>query len=88
MAETLGRLGTERAWVVHGQGLDEWPWPGTTQVMALENGTVREFTVSPEDAGLHRAPPEAVRGGTPAENAAALGALLEGAPGPIAISSS
>ena len=82
MAETLGRLGTERAWVVHGHGLDELALAGDTKVMALENGTVREFTVSPEDAGLRRAPPEAVRGGTPAENAAALGALLEGAPGP------
>nr|WP_256476290.1 anthranilate phosphoribosyltransferase [Siccirubricoccus soli] len=82
MAETLGRLGTERAWVVHGQGLDEIALCGETQVAALEGGTIREFTVAPEDAGLERAPPEAIRGGEPAENAAALLALLEGAPGP------
>lgn len=82
MAETLGRLGTERAWVVHGQGLDEIALSGETQVAALEpGGTVREFTIAPEDAGLTRAPPEAVKGGDPAENAAALAALLEGAPG-------
>ncbi|WP_149538110.1 anthranilate phosphoribosyltransferase [Siccirubricoccus phaeus] len=82
MAETLGRLGTERAWMVHGQGLDEIALCGETQVAALEDGAIREFTVAPEDAGLERAPPEAIRGGEPAENAAALLALLGGARGP------
>lgn len=82
VAETLGRLGTERAWVVNGGGLDEVALSGETRVAALEDGAVREFTLSPEDAGLRRAPPEAVRGGDPAHNAAALRALLDGAPGP------
>lgn len=82
MAETLARLGTEAAWVVHGQGLDEIALSGETQVVALESGTIREFKIAPEDAGLRRAPPEAIRGGEPAENALALTALLEGAPGP------
>ncbi|MBL6457971.1 anthranilate phosphoribosyltransferase [Belnapia sp. T6] len=82
MAETLARLGTESAWVVHGQGLDEIALSGETQVVALEAGGIREFTIAPEDAGLRRAPPEAIRGGEPAENAIALTALLEGAPGP------
>ncbi|RYI99838.1 MAG: anthranilate phosphoribosyltransferase [Acetobacteraceae bacterium] len=82
MAETLLRLGTEAAWVVHGQGLDEIALSGETQVVALEAGSLREFTIAPEDAGLERAPPEAIRGGEPAENAQALTALLAGAPGP------
>ena len=82
MAETLARLGTERAWVVHGQGLDEIALSGDTQVVALERGTIRAFTITPEQAGLRRAPPEAVRGGDPAENALALTGLLEGQPGP------
>ena len=82
MAETLLRLGTEAAWVVHGQGLDEIALSGETQVVALEAGTLREFTIAPEDAGLERAPPEAIRGGEPAENAQALTALLAGSPGP------
>ena len=82
MAETLLRLGTEAAWVVHGQGLDEIALSGETQVVALEAGSLREFTIAPEDAGLQRAPPEAIRGGEPAENALALTALLGGAPGP------
>ncbi|TCZ66726.1 anthranilate phosphoribosyltransferase [Roseicella aquatilis] len=81
MAETLARLGTEVAWVVHGQGLDEIALCGETQVAALRDGSIREFTITPEDAGLDRAPPEAIRGGEPAENAAALQALLTGAPG-------
>jgi anthranilate phosphoribosyltransferase len=81
MAEALARLGTERAWVVHGQGLDEIALSGETQVVELADGELRAFTVSPEEAGLRRAPPEAVKGGDPAENAAALVALLGGAPG-------
>ena len=47
MAETLARLGTEAAWVVHGQGLDEIALSGETQVVALEDGRIREFTVTP-----------------------------------------
>jgi anthranilate phosphoribosyltransferase len=81
MAETLARLGTERAWLVHGEGLDELTLSGESQVVALENGAIREFTVTPEDAGLARAPASALKGGDPAENAAALEALLRGAHG-------
>jgi anthranilate phosphoribosyltransferase len=82
MAETLQRLGTERAWLVHGQGLDELTLAGESQVVALEqDGSIRDFTVSPEDAGLPRAPAEALKGGDPAANAVALEALLMGAPG-------
>ncbi len=81
MAETLARLGTEKAWVVHGQGLDEIALSGPTEVVELDHGTIRAFTIAPEDAGLDRAPPDAIKGGDPAENAAALVALLAGAPG-------
>jgi anthranilate phosphoribosyltransferase len=81
MAETLARLGTERAWLVHGMGLDELTLAGPSQVVELKAGTLTEFEVTPEDAGLPRAPVEALKGGDPAENAAALLALLEGAPG-------
>ena len=83
MAETLARLGTERAWLVHGQGLDELTLAGESQVVSLEaDGSLRDFDVTPEDAGLARAPAEALKGGDPAQNAAALEALLKGAPGP------
>lgn len=82
MAETLARLGTERAWLVHGMGLDELTLAGPSQVVELKDGALRAFEVTPEEAGLSRAPAEALKGGEPAENAAALLALLEGAPGP------
>lgn len=81
MAEALGRLGTEAAWVVHGQGMDELAISGPSEVVELADGKTRRFTVAPEDAGLPLWPIEAIRGGEPAENAAALVALLEGQPG-------
>ncbi len=81
MAETLGLLGTERAWVVHGAGLDELTVAGASHVVEVRQGTIRTFEVVPEDAGLPRAPVEAIRGGDAAENAAALQALLQGATG-------
>ncbi len=64
-----------------GDGTDEMSIALPTRVAALENGTVREFEVAPEDAGLPRHPFEAILGGTPADNAVAFRALLDGAPG-------
>ncbi|MFV0490257.1 MAG: anthranilate phosphoribosyltransferase [Pseudorhodobacter sp.] len=82
MAETLGALGAEAAWLVHGSdGTDEITIAGTTQVAALENGVVREFELHPEEAGLPTHPFEAILGGTPAENAEAFRTLLNGASG-------
>lgn len=82
MAETLGKLGSTRAWVVHGDGLDELTLSGTTHVASLQDGKVETFEVTPEDAGLARAPLDAVRGGDPEHNAAALRDVLDGASGP------
>ena len=82
MAETLLALGTIKAWLVHGgDGTDEISIAAPTQVAAVEHGHIREFTLHPEDAGLPYHPFEKIMGGTPAENAAALRALLDGAPG-------
>ena len=81
MAETLGRLGTERCWLVHGQGLDELTLAGENQVVEMHRGRLRHFTVNAEEAGLSAAPVAAIRGGDAAVNAAALDALLRGAPG-------
>ncbi len=82
MAEALAALDTERAWLVHGDGLDEITLAGETEIVALENGRIRHFTLTPEDAGLPRAPITAIAGGDPAFNARALSALLAGEPGP------
>ncbi len=82
MAETLLALGTTSAWLVHGgDGTDEISIAEPTAVAAIEAGRVREFTITPEDAGLPRHPFSAIAGGTPAENAAAFRALLGGAKG-------
>lgn len=79
MAETLGNLGTEKAWVVHGSdGMDEVTTTGPTYVAEWKNGVVREFEINPADAGLPIADIADLKGGTPAENAEALRALLKG----------
>ncbi len=82
MAETLAQLGTERCWMVHGEGLDELTVAGDNSVIELRDGAIRSFTVAPEDAGLPRSPITAIRGGEAVVNAGALGALLRGAAGP------
>jgi anthranilate phosphoribosyltransferase len=83
MAEVLRALGSEAAWLVHGaDGTDEISIAGETQVVALENGTLRRFTLHPEEAGLPVHPFESILGGTPSDNAAALRRLLDGEPGP------
>jgi len=79
MAEVLLELGSEKAWLVHGSdGTDEISIAGVTWVVALEDGKITEREINPEDAGLPVHPFEAIKGGTPEFNAAALAALLEG----------
>ena len=83
MAEVLGRLGLERAWVVHGSGLDELTTAGVTTVAALEDGKVETFEIVAEDVGLPRARLEDLRGGAPPHNARLMRDLLAGAGGPL-----
>ncbi len=81
MARVLGALGAARAWVVHGEGLDEMTTTGVTQVAEWRDGGLRLFNITPEAVGLSRAGLSDLRGGDPKENALALKELLEGAPG-------
>jgi anthranilate phosphoribosyltransferase len=77
LAHVLKGLGHEHAWVLHGAGgLDE------LSVAELKDGQVRIFEVTPQDAGLPEANLSDLKGGNAETNAAALTALLEGAPGP------
>lgn len=79
MAEVLGALGSERAWLVHGgDGADELSIAGPSYVAELRGGAVREFEVSPRDAGLKAHPFKDIIGGTPEDNAAALRQVLAG----------
>ena len=83
MAQVLGRLGGERAWVVHGDGLDELTTAGMTTVAALDNGRVETFEILAADAGLPSARREDLRGGEPAYNARLMRNLLAGEGGPL-----
>jgi anthranilate phosphoribosyltransferase len=83
MAEVLGRLGAERAWVVHGSGLDELTTAGVTTVAEFKDGRVTSFEVTPEEAGLSRVSLDALKGGEPAHNAALMRDLLGGARGAL-----
>lgn len=81
VAETLAALGTVKAWVVHSaDGLDEISISDKTYVAEVKDGSVTNFTVSPQDFGLEISSLQDIKGGDAKTNAAALQALLEGTP--------
>ncbi len=83
MATAMRHLGVERGMVVHGAGgLDEASLAGRNDVLFFNGDKVARYTVDPRDVGLMRAPLSALQGGTPAENAATLLAVLNGEKGP------
>ncbi len=81
LARVLGALGAERAWVVHGGGMDEMTITGETSVAEWRDGQVRLFTITPEAVGLPRGALSDLTGGSPAENALALRDMLGGRTG-------
>ena len=84
MADTLAQLGTNHAWIVHGlDGIDELSIAGTTKVSEVSGGSVRDFEISPSDAGLSTSPLSALEGGSPDDNALAIRELLDGQEGPF-----
>ncbi len=78
MLASLRLHGSRRAWVVHGQGLDELTTTGPSTVLALDDDRVRSFTVDPIALGLAPAVPEELVGGSPAHNAEAVRRVLAG----------
>jgi anthranilate phosphoribosyltransferase len=78
LAETLKDLGSETVWVVHGDGMDEMTTTGTTEIVALENGAIRSFSLEPENLGLARTTRDALKGGDGPHNAKALRDVLDG----------
>jgi anthranilate phosphoribosyltransferase len=81
IAQTLGQLGSERAWVMHGSdGTDELTTTGPSFVSELKDGKVTNFEVGPEDAGLPIANFEDLKGGDAAYNAGAIHVMLDGEP--------
>jgi len=83
MALVLRNMGSRSAFVVHGMdSLDEISISSPTQVSELKNGTVRTYTIQPEDFGLKRAPLSEIKGGDPSENAIIIREILNGKAGP------
>src|SRR4026209_392676 len=79
LARVLGELGTERAWVVHGEdGLDEITLTGKTHVAEAQNGEVKTFQIGPEDFGFEVGRIEHLRGGDADANAEIVGGVLSG----------
>ncbi|MGQ0558301.1 MAG: anthranilate phosphoribosyltransferase [Sphingosinicella sp.] len=78
VAQVLAALGVVEAMVVHGAGLDEVALHDATQAVRLRAGSIEPVTLTPEEAGLERAPLATIRGGGPEENAERLKALLLG----------
>ncbi len=84
MARVLGRLGTERAMVVHGEdGMDELSITGLTQVWELSGGQVNSYSITPEDAGLKPASLDDISGGSLERNLELFNSVLQGVPGPV-----
>ena len=81
MAQAAHDLACESAWLVHGDGMDELSVAGPSQVVALKEGTISAFEITPETAGLIRHPSHALRGGDASFNARAMHNLFDGAPG-------
>jgi anthranilate phosphoribosyltransferase len=81
IAQTLAAMGVEQALVVHGSGLDEVALHAETRAIRLSGDEIEEVEITPEDAGLERAPLKVVTGGDVEENAARLKALLAGQAG-------
>jgi anthranilate phosphoribosyltransferase len=83
LVQVLYRLGSKHSMVVYGlNGMDEISLAGKSRVWELQDGKIRDYQVSPEDFGLAVAGVEALKGGTPGENAVILRSVLEGKKGP------
>jgi len=81
-SHALLALGTERAMVVHGQGLDEIAVAGPTQVAEIDRGAIQQYTITPESFGIRLSPHSALAGSSPQVNAEIIQNILSGVPGP------
>jgi anthranilate phosphoribosyltransferase len=82
LAEVLAALGARRAFVVHGAGgIDELSPAGPNLVCEVLDGGVRDREIDPLELGVVRCAPEALRGGSPEENAQAIRDVFSGADG-------
>jgi anthranilate phosphoribosyltransferase len=78
LARALAQMDVDRAMVVHGSGMDEIAIHDATTVAEVDGDEVTEYTLTPADLGLDRAPIDAVAGGDPEANAADLRGIVAG----------
>ena len=78
LASVFQMLGTERAMVVHGSGLDEITNTGETAIAELKDGEIKSYSIKPQDLGYPSARLQDISGGTPEDNARKLVAVLKG----------
>jgi len=79
IAEVLAQLGARRAFVVHGAGgIDELSPAGPNLVCEVTDGDLHEREINPLELGVPRCDPAELRGGSPAQNAAAIRAVFRG----------
>jgi len=81
MAEVVRRLGTERTFVIHGDGVDELPLDGSGVAYVVAGDTVERHVIDAAALGFKRAATARLSGGTPDENARMTEAVLRGEPG-------
>jgi anthranilate phosphoribosyltransferase len=82
LAEVLQLLGDDRAFVVHGAGVDELPLDGTGVLYDVTPERIERREIVATDYGLMAAETSALAGGTPRENARLVEAVLDGVTGP------
>ncbi len=79
MAQALALLGTQQAWVVHGEdGLDELTLTGETLVSEVAGNKVRQFKITPEDFGLPRGAIEHLKAAAPEQSAKIISEVFSG----------
>jgi len=81
MAEVIRRLGTERTFVIHGDGVDELPLDGSGVAYIVAGDSVERHVIDASALGFKRAATAKLSGGDPADNARMTEAVLRGEPG-------
>ena len=81
IAEVSRLLGTERTFVIHGDGVDELPLDGSGVLYDVTPSGVERLTVDASALGLRRAATARLAGGSAADNARITESVLRGEPG-------
>ena len=82
IASVLKNLGSRRAIIANGSGLDEISISGKTDIFELKNDAIENYTLDPGDFGFDLSPMDSLKGGSPEENSKIIIDILEGSAGP------